>query len=130
MSSITRPIPILHKTRVHGLALHVGRSGLCLNDTVHLHPADDGRLMVTASVRRHILGLIPHRRQVTLGHLGPRAATTLAPWLAAPDGLRLRIVGLTPEHLAGPEGAEVHVSVWGEPLPPPAYVPAPPLAGA
>ena len=109
--------PILHKTRVHGLRLDVRRSGLCLNDPVLIFPQEDGRLALFAVVEKMFLGLLPRRRHLALGHLGPHAERLLQPWLATPSPLRLRIVSLTPEHLAGDGPPEVHVSVWGEPLP-------------
>lgn len=106
--------PLIHKAQLLGLRVHVGRAGLCLGDAARALPLEDGTVGVEADVRRPLLGLLPRRRAVILGHLGPAASRILAPSIAEGRPLRLRIVGLTPEHLAGPQGPEVHVSVWGE----------------
>lgn len=103
--------PILGKARLHDLRVHVGRSGLCLNDPAQLRVAADGRIEVMARMRRRLLGVLPRWRWQVLGELGPRATVLLGPWLEEAESLRLRIVGLTPEHIAAPE---VFVSVWGE----------------
>ncbi|WP_335421850.1 hypothetical protein [Gemmobacter denitrificans] len=108
--------PVLHKARLQDLALHVGRSGLCLNDPCQLQTEPATGLMVHALIDRPFLGLIPRRTRVRLGCLGPRAKAYLAPHLETGARLRLRIVGLTPEHLAGPEGPEISVSVWSDQL--------------
>ena len=102
--------PILGKARVHGLALNVAKSGLCLNDPAELHIDADGQLQVHARIRRKLLGLIPRSMQRVVGHLGPRTTTLLLPYLQDETPLRLRIVGLTPEYIAAPE---VFVSIWG-----------------
>ena len=88
---------------------------MALGDEVQAHPTEDGRIAVLAQVRSPLLGLIPRRRTRMIGHFGPQATKLLRPELERGDGLRLRIVGLTPEFLAGPQGAEVHVSVWVRP---------------
>lgn len=106
--------PILGKARLHEVRVHVGRSGLCLNDPALLRVTPEGRLEVMARMRRRWLGLVPRWRWQVLGELGPRACALLAPWLEEAEPLRLRIVGLTPEHIAAPE---VFVSVWGEQRP-------------
>lgn len=108
--------PIIHKTRLQQLALHVARSGLCLNDTVELQREGDD-IVVLARLHRPFLGLIPRRRQTRLGLLGPHAVALVAPLIDRDAPLRARIVGLTPEHLAGATGPEVHVSVWSVPEP-------------
>lgn len=115
--------PILNKAKVHGLAVHVARSGLCLNDPAELHITEEGRLEIHALIKRPFLGLIPRSSKLALGHLGPRATAVLVPHLEAETPLRLRIVGLTPEHIAAPE---VFVSVWGALSP--RYSGPPPLA--
>lgn len=106
--------PILGKARLHEVRVHVGRSGLCLNDPALLRMTPEGRLEVMARMRHRWLGLVPRWRWQVLGELGPRACALLAPWLEEAEPLRLRIVGLTPEHIAAPE---VFVSVWGEQRP-------------
>ncbi|WP_151718291.1 hypothetical protein [Gemmobacter serpentinus] len=102
--------PILGKARIHGLALNVATSGLCLNDPAELHISEDGQLQVRARIRRRLLGLFPRQIQRVIGHLGPRTTTILLPYLQEETPLRLRIVGLTPEYIAAPE---VFVSIWG-----------------
>lgn len=104
--------PIIHKASLMGLALHVGRSGLCLNDTAELVPMAEGRVGVLALQPRRWLGLIPRVRRLYLGHLGPQAAALIGPRLERGEQLRVRIVGLTPEHLAAGAEPEIHVSVW------------------
>lgn len=108
--------PILPKTPVLGLRLHVGRSGLCIGDPAELCLSETGELAIYAPVNRRFLGLVPYRRDTELGHLAPRVARLLAPAVAGGHPLRVRIVGITPEHLSGPNGPELHVSVWGDPL--------------
>lgn len=88
--------PILGKARLHDLRVHVGRSGLCLNDPAQLRVAADGRIEVMARMRRRLLGVLPRWRWQVLGELGPRATVLLGPWLEEAESLRLRIVGLTP----------------------------------
>ena len=102
--------PILGKARLHDVRVHIGRSGLCLNDPALLRVTPEGRVEVLARMRRRLL-LLPLWRCQVLGELGPRATAMLAPWLEEAEPLRLRIVGLTLEHIAAPE---VFVSVWGE----------------
>ena len=106
--------PLIHKAQLMGLRVHVARAGLCLGDAARALPLEDGSIAVEADGRRPLLGLLPRRRSMILGHLGPAASRIIAPAIAEGRPLRLRIVGLTPEHLAGPQGPEVHVSVWGE----------------
>ena len=111
--------PLIHKAQILGLQIHVARAGLCLGDAAQAVPLEDGTIGVIARVRAPLLGVIPCQRDRVLGRLGPAASRILAPELEQGRPLRLRIVGLTPEHLAGPEGAEVHISAWG--APPSAY---------
>ena len=108
--------PVLPKTPVFGLRCHVGKSGLCIGDPAELRLSDSGEVELMAKIRRRFLGLAPYRRVERLGHLGPVVARILAPALAYGHPLRVRIVGITPEHLCGPAGPEVHVSVWADPL--------------
>jgi hypothetical protein len=51
------PIPLLAKVSVHDLQIHVGRSGLSLDDTVALSLDAQGRVIVTAMVRQRVLGV-------------------------------------------------------------------------
>lgn len=104
--------PIIHKASLMGLAVHVGHSGLCLNDNAELRAVGEGRIGVFALQPRRWLGLIPRIKRLYLGHLGPQAALLVAPRLERDEQLRVRIVGLTPEHLAQGTGPEIHVSVW------------------
>ena len=108
--------PILPKTPVLGLRFHVGRSGLCIGDPARLHLTDTGEVTLHAEIRRRYLGLFPFREDAPLGHLGPVIAKILAPAIRSGAPMRVRIVGLTPEHLCGPQGPEVYVSVWADPL--------------
>lgn len=107
--------PILPQVPVEGLALHIGRSGISLGDPAEAQLLPDGRVGIFARIRRPFLGLVPVWRQGYLGHLGPIAEQILGPALAEGVNLRLRIVLLTPEHLAGSGPPEVVVSIWGEP---------------
>lgn len=107
--------PILPQVPVEGIAVHIGRAGLCMGDEAQAVLLPDGRVGIFARTRRPWLGLIPMRRPTYLGHLGPVAAQVLAPALAEGVGLRLRVVVLTPEHLATSGPPEIFVSVWGDP---------------
>ena len=104
--------PIIHKARLQALAVNVGRAGLTLNDAAELQQNDRG-IGVHVLLQRPFLGVIPRCKRVYLGQLGPAACALVQPHLDRGGPLRVRIVGLTPEHLAGPDGPEVHVSVWG-----------------
>lgn len=106
---------ILPKTPVFGLTCHIGRSGLCMGDPATLALSDGGEVLLFTQVRRRFLGLVPYRRETALGNLGPIAARILGPALGFGHTFRVRIVGITPEHLSGPRGPEVFVSVWGDP---------------
>lgn len=107
--------PILPKTPVFGLRFHVGRSGLCIGDVAALYLSETGEVGISAQIYRRILGVLPIRRNEPLGHLGPVVGRILAPAIAEGQPLRVRIVGITPEHLCGVHGPEVHVSIWGDP---------------
>lgn len=106
--------PILPQVPVEGIAVHIGRTGLCMGDEARAALLPDGRVGIFARIRRPILGLIPARREGYLGHLGPVATQILAPALMEGLSLRLRIVVLTPEHLATSGPPEIFVSVWGD----------------
>jgi hypothetical protein len=108
-------LPLLHKAKVQGLLIHVAKSGLSLGDEVQAVELGDGRIGILARVRAPVLGLIPLQRQKVIGHFGPQATDLIRPELDRGEGMRLRVVGVTPEFMAGPSGAEVHVSVWVHP---------------
>ncbi len=116
--------PILSMTRLVDLQLHVARTGLALGDTAVMQATADRWIGIFAAVQRYRLGMIPHRPLRLLGFLAPADAALISPAVAAGEPFRIRIVGLTPEHLA-PE-PEIHVSVWGDPkrllIPPPLTV--------
>ncbi len=94
--------------------MHIARSRLSMGDVVTARLMPDGRVGIWARVRRSVLGL-PLWREAYLGHLGPVAAQVLTPALLEGAALRLRVVMLTPEHLAGSGDPEIHISVWGDP---------------
>lgn len=108
--------PVLPKAPVLGLRLHVGRSGLCIGDQASLHLTETGEVTLWAEVKRRYLGLFPYRQEAALGHLGPVIAKILTPAIRNGALMRVRIVGLTPEHLCGPQGPEIYVSIWADPL--------------
>jgi hypothetical protein len=110
------PIPILAKAPVFDLHLVVAKSGLSIGDSAEIALDADGRPAVSAWVRHRVWGFPARSRLKRIGHLGPVAGRILAPHLISGQDLRVRIVGLTPEYLAGPQGAEVFVSVWGVPV--------------
>ncbi|VDC28000.1 hypothetical protein [Pseudogemmobacter humi] len=107
--------PILPQVPVEGIAIHIGRAGLCMGDIAEARLLEDGRVGIFAVVKRPVLGFIPARRPTYLGHVGPVAAQILAPALMEGLMLRLRVVVLTPEHLATSGPPEIHVSVWADP---------------
>ena len=74
-----------------------------------------GRVIVTAMVRQRVLGVFGRTRLRSLGHLGPVIDQLLMPLIATGQELRVRVVGITPEHLSTDDGPEVFVSVWGAP---------------
>ena len=106
--------PLLHKAPVLGLRVNVNRTGLCIGDPAELHLLTDGQVGIFAPVRKRFLGLIPHQALLHLGQLSPSAGEIIAPALHYGHHLRVRIVGLTPEHLSQSSGPEVHISVWGD----------------
>jgi hypothetical protein len=108
--------PLIHKAALRDIALHVGRTGLSIGDEALLHLLPDGRIGVFVRLTRRLLGLIPRRVTVLAGTLGPQASALIRGAVDRQEALRIRIVGLTPEHLAGEGmGPEIHVSVWGDP---------------
>ena len=108
-------LPLIHKAKVQGLLVQVAKSGLSLGDEAQAVELGDGRIGILARVRAPVLGLFRMQRQKIIGHFGPQATELIRPELDRAEGMRLRVVGVTPEFLAGPEGAEVHVSVWVHP---------------
>ena len=108
-------LPLIHKAKVQGLLVQVAKSGLSLGDEAQVVELGDGRIGILAQVRTSVLGLIPMHRLRVIGHFGPQATELIRPELGRAEGMRLRVVGVTPEFLAGPDGAEVHVSVWVHP---------------
>jgi hypothetical protein len=108
--------PLIHKAAVHSIFVNVAKTGLSIGDAAELALLPDGRIGVFALLQRRFLGLIPRQITVLIGLLGPTATELIAPAVERQEQLRVRIVGLTPEHLAvPPAGAEVHISVWGDP---------------
>lgn len=108
-------LPLIHKAPVEGLTIHVARARLAIGDTAWLDWLPDGRVGVFAVVRHRVLGLVPRRRPFLIGHLGPLAEEIVAPSLDHGDALRVRIIDLTPEHLANGFPPEIYISVWGDP---------------
>jgi hypothetical protein len=107
--------PILPQVPVEGISIHIGRSRLSMGDPVSARLVADGRVEIWSRIYRPLLGFIPRWRSTCLGHLGPVAAQILTPALLDGLSLRLRVVMLTPEHLAVGREPEIHVSVWGDP---------------
>lgn len=112
---IERLEAILPQVPVEGIAVHVARAGIGMGDMAEARLLPDGRVGIYAMVRSRVLGVFPVRRMSYLGHLGPVAERILAPALIEGLMLRLRIVVLTPEHLATSGPPEIHVSVWADP---------------
>jgi hypothetical protein len=108
-------LPILPKAPVEGIRVHVARAGLVIGDPAALERLPDGRIGVFAQVRQPLLGFIPRRRTALIGHLGPVAEDLLSTALGNGDPMRIRIIDLTPEHLANGFPPEIYISVWGDP---------------
>jgi hypothetical protein len=108
-------LPLIHKAPVEGLVINVARTRLSIGDMAWLDRLGDGRIGVFARLRQPLFGVIPRHRIGLVGHLGPVAAEILAPSLAHGDDLRVRIIDLTPEHLANGYPPEIYISVWGDP---------------
>ena len=106
--------PILHKAAVSSLAVNVARTGLSIGDTAELHLMEDDSIGVFAERRRRLFGVFPRKSLLFLGLLDAAATATLTPALHQGGHLRIRIVGLTPEHLSPTGIPEAYVSVWGE----------------
>jgi hypothetical protein len=104
--------PIIHKAPVLKLRIALRDSGLCLGDPAELAFGDDGEVGVFAQARKRGL-IFMRQRRLQLGVLGPQATAIVAGAVQRGDPLRVRIVGLTPEHLARERRPDLHVSVWG-----------------
>lgn len=109
------PVTLLAKAKLHDVRLHIGRSGLSLGDAVELALDAQGKVIVRARVQERVLGVFRRTRCRTLGHLGPAVDRFLAPLVETEQALRVRVVGLTPEHLSASADPEVFVSIWGAP---------------
>lgn len=108
-------LPLILKAPVEGITVHVARAGLVIGDKASIARLPDGRIGVYARVRKPFLGLIPRRRIVLIGHLGPLVEDILSPSLSHGDALRVRVIDLTPEHLSNGFPPEIYISVWGNP---------------
>lgn len=104
--------PIIHKAAVKDLTYPLRNTGLSIGDACELHLGDDGRIAVYVYLLKRRF-LIRRRVQALIGYLGTQANPLLVPALRRGDALRVRLVGLTPEHLATSGKAEMHISVWG-----------------
>lgn len=106
---------ILPQVPVEGIAVHIGRSRLSMGDTVTPKVIAEGKVGLWVRLNRPWAGIIPLQRDTYIGHLGDVASQILYPAVQAGHPLRMRVVVLTPEHLAGAGQPEIHVSVWGNP---------------
>lgn len=104
--------PIIHKAAVCDLQTRIQHTGLSIGDPAELHLCDDGRVAVYTKINKRSF-LLRRRMLAHIGDLGAQASQILAPALRRGDYMRVRVVGLTPEHLAYDGKAEMHISVWG-----------------
>ncbi|WP_050528102.1 hypothetical protein [Pseudorhodobacter aquimaris] len=104
--------PIIHKTKVFDLQMPIKHSGLSIGDTAELRLDKNGVITVWCVVTKKRL-LIRRKVMAHLGNLRATADQILSPALRRGDHLRVRVVGLTPEHLAPDGKAEMYISVWG-----------------
>lgn len=104
--------PIIHKAAVTDLTHPLKNTGLSIGDPAELHLGTDGRIAVYVKIIKRSY-LIRRRVQALIGYLSPKATPLLAPALRHGDHLRVRVVGLTPEHLATSGNPEMYISVWG-----------------
>ena len=109
-------LPLIRKVELLQIQVNIARAGLAIGDTAELRWVEPEQVIVVARLRRRFLGLFPHRRMRPLGVLGPAATAMLLPSLQNGKHLRVRIVGLTPEHLSYDGDPEVFISVWGDPV--------------
>lgn len=104
--------PIIHKAAVIDMKIALRNTGLSIGDPAELHLTDQGQIAVHAYIHKRSF-LFSRRKLTYIGHLGAKAMPLLAPALRRGNYLRVRVVGLTPEHLATDGKAEMHISVWG-----------------
>lgn len=104
--------PIIHKAAVKDLRHPLRNAGLSIGDTCELHLGDDDRIAVYVHILRRRF-LIRRRVWAIIGYLGAQANPLLSPALRRGDPLRVRLVGLTPEHLSTGGTPEMYISVWG-----------------
>lgn len=104
--------PIIHKAAVTNLQRPLRNAGLSLGDACELHLDADGRIAVYVHILRRSF-LFRRRRLALIGYLAARTTPLIGPALQRGDPLRVRLVGLTPEHLASSGTPEMHISVWG-----------------
>jgi len=104
--------PIIHKTAVIELQYPLRNAGLSIGDVGALRLGDDGRIAVYAHILKRRF-LVRRRMLALIGYLGAHANPLIGPALRRGDPLRVRLVGLTPEHLASSGKPELHISVWG-----------------
>ncbi|QCO56322.1 hypothetical protein EOK75_11625 [Pseudorhodobacter turbinis] len=104
--------PIIHKTKVFDLQMPLKHSGLSIGDAAELRLDKDGVITVWCRVSKRSF-LIRRKVMAHLGNLRATADQILSPALQRGDHLRVRVVGLTPEHLATDGKAEMYISVWG-----------------
>lgn len=110
-----RLTPIIPQVPVEELTIHIARSRLGLGDPAYAVLTQDNEVGIFANIWRPRFGILPRWKREYIGKLGPMARQILAPALAEGVSLRLRIVLLTPEHLAAQGPAEIMVSVWADP---------------
>lgn len=104
--------PLIPQARVTDLKVRVARSGLTMGDAASLQPAEEGRIAVFAITKTPFLFLTLRKNRL-LGYLNEADSAVVLPRLVAGDVLRVRIVGLTPEHLGQDGLASLQLSIWG-----------------
>ena len=108
--------PLIHKAALRDISINIARAGLSINDSAALKLLPNDQIAVCMVVSRPFLWLFPRRKVVTVGLLSPSVTEMLLEAVRGGESLRVRVVGLTPEHLTLPgAGPEVHVSIWGDP---------------
>ena len=104
---------ILAKTSLTSLQLHIGKSGLSIDDPADLRLMEDGQIGVLATLTRYRFGIFPYKANALVGLIPPQDRDYLLPHMANIDSMRVRIVTLTPEHLSVDHRPELAISVWG-----------------